>query len=52
MSHYASSALIVAVIVGALLSAPGAAAQGTPAGDPVAGAQKTQMCTGCHGIAK
>jgi cytochrome c553 len=21
-----------------------------PAGDPAAGAQKTQMCTGCHGI--
>lgn len=21
-----------------------------PAGDPVAGAQKTQMCAGCHGI--
>ena len=21
-----------------------------PAGDPTAGAQKTQMCTGCHGI--
>ena len=27
-----------------------AAAQGAPAGDPVAGAQKTQMCSGCHGI--
>jgi cytochrome c553 len=26
-----------------------AAAQ-APAGDPVAGAQKTEMCTGCHGI--
>ena len=26
-----------------------AAAQ-APAGDPVAGAQKTQMCAGCHGI--
>jgi cytochrome c553 len=22
----------------------------SPAGDPAAGAQRTQMCTGCHGI--
>ena len=50
MSNYASSALMVAIVVGAALTAPGAVAQGTPAGDPVAGAQKTQMCTGCHGI--
>ena len=27
-----------------------AAAQGAPQGDPAAGAQKTQMCAGCHGI--
>jgi cytochrome c553 len=27
-----------------------AAAQGVPAGNPVAGSQKTQMCAGCHGI--
>jgi cytochrome c553 len=27
-----------------------AAAQGVSAGNPVAGYQKTQMCTGCHGI--
>src|SRR2546430_17106641 len=28
-----------------------AAAQGSPpAGDAVAGSQRTQMCTGCHGI--
>jgi cytochrome c553 len=26
-------------------------AQAAPNGDPVAGARKTQMCTGCHGIA-
>src|SRR6266404_4105148 len=25
-------------------------AQGAPTGDPVAGARKTQMCGGCHGI--
>jgi cytochrome c553 len=25
-------------------------AQSTPAGDPVAGQRKTQMCGGCHGI--
>jgi cytochrome c553 len=28
-----------------------AAAQAATAGDPVAGRQKTQMCSGCHGIA-
>ena len=27
-----------------------AAAQNAPAGNPVAGYQKTQMCQGCHGI--
>ena len=27
-----------------------ACAQGAPAGDAVAGSQKTQMCVGCHGI--
>jgi cytochrome c553 len=27
-----------------------ALAQGTPTGDPAAGAKKTQMCAGCHGI--
>jgi len=35
--------------IAALVAAP-VAAQGMPAGDPVAGAQKTQMCAGCHGI--
>lgn len=25
-------------------------AQGAPEGDPAAGARKTQMCAGCHGI--
>ena len=25
-------------------------AQGAPNGDPLAGARKTQMCAGCHGI--
>jgi cytochrome c553 len=48
MSEYTFAALAAAVL-GALAST-GAAAQATPAGDPVAGQQKTQMCAGCHGI--
>jgi cytochrome c553 len=48
MSEYAFAALAAAVL--GALAATGAAAQGTPAGDPVAGQQKTQMCAGCHGI--
>ena len=40
-----------AVAAGLLLAATlPAAAQGVPAGNPVAGAQKTAMCGGCHGI--
>jgi cytochrome c553 len=34
----------------AMAAAPLDAAAQAPAGDPVAGAQKTQMCAGCHGI--
>jgi cytochrome c553 len=41
---------ILAVAALAALASLDAAAQGTPAGDPVAGARKTQMCSGCHGI--
>jgi cytochrome c553 len=40
---------IAAFAAGAVSTATGA--QSTPAGDPVAGRQKTQMCAGCHGIA-
>jgi cytochrome c553 len=40
---------LVAVLAAAS-TATGAAAQGAPAGDAGAGAQKTQMCAGCHGI--
>ena len=42
---FAAAAAAVAMITGSL----DAAAQ-APGGDPVAGAQKTQMCAGCHGI--
>ena len=34
----------------ALVAASVDAAAQAPVGDPAAGAQKTQMCTGCHGI--
>jgi cytochrome c553 len=39
-----------AMAAAAMTAGPVAAAGETPAGDPVAGAQKTQMCAGCHGI--
>jgi cytochrome c553 len=39
----------VAALAVALAAGP-AAAQGAPAGDPVRGSQKVQMCQGCHGI--
>jgi cytochrome c553 len=43
-----SSKSIVALLV---FAAPALAwAQAAPNGDPVAGATKTQMCGGCHGI--
>ena len=45
LTPFAAAAAAVAMITGSL----DAAAQ-APAGDPVAGAQKTQMCAGCHGI--
>src|SRR2546427_12572112 len=50
MIEYAPNALMIAVLAGAVLAAPGAAAQGTAASEPIAGQQKTQMVTGCHGI--
>jgi cytochrome c553 len=43
--------LLRGVAVAALALPVCASAQApAPAGDPVAGAQKTQMCAGCHGI--
>jgi len=42
--------ILYAALVAAALTSPWAAAQGTPAGDAAKGRQKTQMCTGCHGI--
>ena len=45
LTLFATSAAVAAIALGTL----DAAAQ-VPAGDPVAGAQKTQMCSGCHGI--
>jgi cytochrome c553 len=41
--------LVAALLAAALPGAP-TAAQDTPAGDPVKGRAKTQMCQGCHGI--
>ena len=42
--------ILCAALVAAVFTSPWAAAQGTPAGDAAKGRQKTQMCTGCHGI--
>ncbi len=50
MKRIAFSALCAAAITClSALAAPHAFAQ-TPAGDAKAGAQKVQMCQGCHGI--
>ena len=46
MTHFAAAA-VVAVAAAAPFAAP---AQGASAGNPAAGYQKTQMCSGCHGI--
>ena len=43
-TFHATAALLAAAI------SSGALAQGAAAGDPAAGAQKTQMCMGCHAI--
>ena len=42
--------LLVAAYLAMALVAPASVAQGTPAGDPAAGREKTRMCQGCHGI--
>jgi cytochrome c553 len=42
--------LLAAAAAAAIAAGPLDAAAQTPAGDAVAGAQKTQMCAGCHGI--
>lgn len=42
--------LVRALVCIASLSSPVVMAQGQAAGDPAAGAQKTKMCSGCHGI--
>ena len=42
---------VTAVLSAAALAVPLAQAQApAPAGDPLKGAQKVQMCQGCHGI--
>ena len=43
---------VLVVIAASCLAAPAAALaqQAAPAGNPVEGAQKVQMCQGCHGI--
>jgi cytochrome c553 len=43
-------ALIAATSAAALVSPFALAQAPAPAGDPVKGAQKVQMCQGCHGI--
>jgi cytochrome c553 len=43
-------ALIAATSAAALVSPIALAQAPAPAGDPVKGAQKVQMCQGCHGI--
>jgi len=42
--------LIFALAAAALAPLPAFAQTAAPAGDPVRGAQKVQMCQGCHGI--
>ncbi len=42
--------LIFTAAVSTALTCSWAAAQGVPAGDAAKGAQKNQMCAGCHGI--
>jgi cytochrome c553 len=42
--------LLVALAAAALAPALAAAQTLAPAGDPMRGAQKVQMCQGCHGI--
>jgi cytochrome c553 len=41
---------LAAIVAAALFPAFAAAADAAPAGDPQKGAQKVQMCQGCHGI--
>ena len=41
---------ILLLAAAAALTCSPAGAQGAPAGDAAKGAQKTLMCTGCHGI--
>ena len=42
--------LLVALAAAALAPALAAAQTPAPAGDPMRGSQKVQMCQGCHGI--
>jgi len=42
--------LIITAVLSTALMSSWAAAQGAPVGDAAKGAQKNQMCTGCHGI--
>ncbi|MCC7328512.1 MAG: cytochrome c [Burkholderiales bacterium] len=42
--------LVAALFSAALVPQIAGAQASTPAGDPVKGAQKVQMCQGCHGI--
>jgi len=42
--------LLAALAVAALVPALAGAQAPAPAGDPMKGAQKVQMCQGCHGI--
>jgi cytochrome c553 len=53
MKRFASRAALLALTVAAPLAwsqTPAPAAGAAPAGDPLRGAQKVQMCQGCHGI--
>ena len=47
MTHFR---LFAALAVAALTPALAAGQSAAPAGDPAKGAQKVQMCQGCHGI--
>ena len=45
-THFAAAAAVALAAAAPFV----AAAQGAPAGNAAAGYQKTQMCSGCHGI--
>jgi cytochrome c553 len=50
MTRTTTLAAAIALALGAVTGAASAQTAAAPAGDPVKGRAKTQMCEGCHGI--